>query len=117
MKKQKDQVVYIKHIRDQIEDIERFLRGWSEKRFIADVKTQKAVARSLEIIGEAVKNLTGKFRLKYPDVDWEGQAGLRDVIVHDYFNLDLPTIWEVVRNDLPLLKKQIKKILEEEDGE
>lgn len=84
-----------------------------EKRFSQDVKTQKAVVRSLEVIGEAVKNLPDDIRKKHEEVDWGGVAGLRDVIVHEYFDLDLERIWKIVMEDLPGLKKQVEKILAE----
>lgn len=113
MKKPKDVRTYLRHIAAEINDIKIFLKGMSEKRFSQDVKTQKAVVRSLEVIGEAVKNLPNDIRKKHGEVDWEGVAGLRDVIVHEYFDLDLERIWKIVVEDLPGLKKQVEKILAE----
>jgi|SRR3989344_2012658 len=113
MKKPKDPMVFVGHIRDAILDIESHLRGVPEKNFYGDVKTQDAVARKLMVIGEASKNVSLGFRKKHPHIDWEGQAGLRDVIVHDYFNLDLEVIWDIVIRLLPGLKTQVEKILVE----
>src|SRR3989344_4611910 len=107
----KDALVFIKHIRDAIGEVGEFLSGVTEENFLNDAKTQKAVVRDLEIMGESVKNLSMEFRARYPQVDWEGVAGFRDVVVHDYFELDWKIVWEVVEKNLPVLKAQISKIL------
>jgi len=69
--------------------------------------------RRLEVIGEAVKNLPLDFREKYPNIDWKKIAGLRDVLIHAYFGVSLERIWVIVKDDLPDLKKKIKKILDD----
>jgi uncharacterized protein with HEPN domain len=68
---------------------------------------QDAVIRNLEIIGEAVKNITPATREQYPDIPWKQIAGLRDILIHQYFGVDLDTIWLVVENRLPLLSERI----------
>ncbi len=72
---------------------------------------QDAVIRNLEIIGEAVKNISPAMRIEYPDVPWKQIAGLRDVLIHHYFGVDLETVWLVVEKRLPDLSERIKFIL------
>jgi len=110
---EKDSLVFIKHIRDSICEVESFTKGISIEEFLENKLIQNAVVRSIEVIGEAVKNLPKSFRNKYPLVNWSGIAGMRDKIIHHYFGVDLETIWKVVKNDIPILKEQIGKILGE----
>jgi len=69
--------------------------------------------RRLEIIGEAVKNIPDDFRAKYPDIPWRQIAGMRDILIHAYFGVELRRVWKVVKEDLPELKLKILKILDE----
>ncbi len=108
----KDVSVFLKHIMENIKDIESFSKGLSRKELETNRLKQKAIIRSIEIIGEAVKNIPLSFREKYPDVAWKVIAGMRDKITHHYFGIDLNTIWDVIKKDLPDLKKKIEKILE-----
>lgn len=111
----KDPLVYIMHIRDAVKDIEEFLKGLDRKTFFGDRKTQNAVVRSLTIIGEAARNTPVEFKKKYADVDWKGAIGTRDVIVHDYFEIDFYKVWDIIEKDLPVLKSQINGILVKEN--
>ena len=92
------------HILDEIDAIEKFVAGTSFEEFVSDLKTTKAVERSLEIIGEAAKNLSEKFCQSEPDIPWRDIAGIRDKIIHHYFDVDHAIVWDVVKNDLPKLK-------------
>jgi uncharacterized protein with HEPN domain len=83
-----------------------------ESGFLADVQRQDAVIRRLEIIGEAVKRLSPDVRTRYPEADWKGAAGLRDVLIHQYMNIDLPTVWKACQQ-LPDLRRWIEAILAE----
>lgn len=85
-------------------------------RFLADMKTQDAVVRNLEIIGEATKNLSTQVRDRYPDVPWRGMAGIRDRLIHHYFGVNLDIVWDIVTVELPLLAPQIEEILHNEQG-
>ena len=75
-------------------------------------RKQYAVLRALEIIGEATKNLSGELKTKSSDADWKNIAGMRDKLIHAYFGVNLPLVWETVIKDLPQLKKQASRILE-----
>jgi len=76
-----------------------------------DELKQRAFARSLEIIGEAVKMIPEDFRSQHPKVDWKSFAGLRDKLIHHYFGVDYAIVWDVVKNELPDLKQKILQIL------
>jgi len=110
MKKKVD--IFLTHINESINQIEDYMRGVSEKKFIADRKLQDAVIRRLEIIGEATKNLTIDFVDKYPKIDWRSFAGLRDKLIHHYFGVNLKRIWKIIKDELPQLKKYLKEIQE-----
>ena len=72
---------------------------------------QDGVIRNLEIIGEAVKNLPEDIKKDYPEVEWRKIAGLRDILIHAYFGVDLEVIWDIVKNKVPELKEMVRKIL------
>ena len=109
----KEDRIYLQHIRDAIGKIFRFTKGGKEE-FLTDDKGQDAVIRNLEIIGEAVKNISKAFREKHSDIPWKQIAGMRDEMIHEYFGVDLDIVWNVVVKDLPLLKERLNKILKSE---
>lgn len=78
---------------------------------------QGAVIRKIEIIGEAVKNVSDAIKEKYPEIPWIKIAGTRDKLIHGYFGVNIERIWFIVEKDLPELKRQIQKILNEEQAE
>lgn len=110
----KEPLIFIKHINDSISNVNEFSKNLSKEKFLRDKLRQSAIVRELEIIGEAVKNLPFSFRKKYPSVEWIKIAGLRDKIIHQYFGIDLNTIWDIVKEDVPELEGEILKILKKE---
>ncbi len=106
----KNPTIFIEHILESITDIEEFSEGLSKEMFVKDKLKQNAIIRSIEVIGEAVKNLPAGFRTRYSDVPWTNIAGMRDKLMHHYFGVDLETVWKVVKSDLPYLKEEIFKI-------
>ena len=109
----RDFKVYLDDILQAIEKIRLFSQGLSARELEADAKTLDAVIRNLEIIGEAVKHLSGDLRSQYPQVPWQDIAGARDKLIHDYFGVDIEQVWIMAREDIPLLKKEITKIMDE----
>jgi len=102
--------LYLNSILDSINRIERYTNV-DRDRFMNTPMMQDAVIRNLEIIGEAVKNLSSELRAKNSQVPWRDIAGLRDVLIHDYLNVDLNEIWALLDQDLPELKRNIELIL------
>lgn len=107
----KDPQVFLKHILESIIWIEKDVKGLSKEEFLANVPIQDAVIRRIEIIGEAVRNIPVDLRRSYPDIPWQNISGMRDQLIHGYFGVDLELVWEVVKKDIPPLKKQIKEII------
>jgi len=112
MKVKKDPEIFLKYILESIGEIERNIKNMLEDKFFDSVTIQDAVVRRLEIIGEAVKNLPFSFKNKHPEIAWKKIAGMRDVLIHEYFGVNIGLVWKVVNNDIPKLKKQIVELLE-----
>lgn len=111
----KDQFVFIHHIDDAISSIETYKQDVKTyEEFVSDKKTQDAIIRKLEIVGEAMNHIDSGFLAKYPHIDWKGPINLRNIISHEYFNLNLKTIWKIFNEELPALKSQVKEILKDE---
>ncbi len=104
---------YLKHILDEVNFLLESSQNTSEDKFMHDMTLQRAYSRSLEIIGEAAKNLPQDFTKGHKKVDWKSIAGLRDKLIHHYFGVDYEIVWDVVKNEIPKLKRQISDILEE----
>ncbi len=110
----KEDLKYLQHILENIGWVEKFTKGMSKKEFLTNVEKQYAVMKAIEVIGEAVKNLSLGFRRKYPTIFWRDIAGTRDVLIHAYFRVDLDLLWDVIDKDLPDLKKEMENILKQE---
>ncbi|MBI2119128.1 MAG: DUF86 domain-containing protein [Elusimicrobia bacterium] len=108
----RDYKVYLEDILQGISKINSYTAGIHLDGILEDEKTFDAIIRNLEIIGEAVKHLPDQVRNKNPEIDWKSIAGLRDILIHEYFGIDPEIILDVVKSKLPFLEKQVKKILE-----
>ncbi len=103
--------VYLRDILEAIDKIERYTENMNFEDFSNNELIQDGVIRNLEIIGEAVKNLPDDIKKDYPEVEWRKIAGLRDILIHAYFGVDLEVIWDIVKNKVPELKEMVRKIL------
>jgi uncharacterized protein with HEPN domain len=104
--------VYLRHILDEIEFIQKALANLTYDSFVESEIYTRAFSRSIEIIGEAVKNLSQNFRNENSDIDWKKISGMRDKVIHQYFSVDYDLIWDAVKNKLPAIEKRIKEILD-----
>ena len=109
----RDFKVYLEDILGAVGKIRRYIADSSKDDFSRDEKTLDAVVRNLEVVGEAVKKVPLDVRSKNPSVDWQKIAGLRDILIHEYFGIDIEIVWDVIQNKLPDLEAQVKKILAE----
>jgi len=109
----RDYLDYLQDIHTSIENIEKFIGQMTYKDFQKDEKTALAVIKSVEIIGEAVKKLPASFRNKHPKIEWKKMAGMRDILVHEYFGVDLKILWRVIKKRIPGLKPLIAEIIKE----
>ncbi|HLF27311.1 MAG TPA: DUF86 domain-containing protein [Anaerolineae bacterium] len=107
----KDDTVFLRHILDAIHDINSYLAGVSYNDFLQHKLIQDAVVRQLEIVGEAATNLSVTLRQMHPGVAWGEIIGMRNRLIHAYFQIDVDIVWEVAHTDLPLLKEQVERML------
>jgi uncharacterized protein with HEPN domain len=103
----KDERIFLGHILDAINDIKSYA-SVGEEAFLADRMRQDAIIRKLEIIGEAVKQLSAETRARRPEIRWKQIAGMRDRLTHAYFGVDLGLVWRVVERDLPALEAAVR---------
>jgi uncharacterized protein with HEPN domain len=103
----KDDGLYLIHILECIERVERYTADGGDA-FIDDTRTQDAVMRNLQLLAESTQRLSDELRQKYPGIEWRNIAAFRNVAVHDYLGIDLKQVWDIVADDLPVLKRQIE---------
>ncbi len=103
---------YLRHILTEADYLLKESEGLSFTAFESDETIRRAFVRSLEVIGEAAKNVPDGFRSQYPEIAWRAMAGLRDRLIHGYFGVDHELVWDVVQNRIPELGRQIAAILE-----
>jgi len=100
-----------------IEKIERYTAGVDFERFTGDDLLVDAVVRNLEIIGEAARHIPEQVRQRYPEVPWQRVVGLRNIVVHEYFAVDVKIVWTIVRENLPGLKVALQRMLTDLEAE
>lgn len=109
----RDYKLYLYDIKEAVEKIETFTKGFTFEEFAKDIKTVDAVIRNLEIMGEAVKHIPKRVKGKHPDIDWKAMAGMRNILAHEYFGVRMGIIWKTIRERLPELRYEIEEILRE----
>ena len=103
--------IFIAHILESIDWIETYAKKMSFGQFKKSTKDQDAIIRRFEIIGEAAKNLPVDFKQKHKNVAWNKIVGMRDVLIHNYFGVDLELVWKTIHEDLPSLKQSLKNLI------
>jgi uncharacterized protein with HEPN domain len=107
----RDSKVYLEDILEASRKITAYTVGLSKAAFLADEKTIDAVVPNLEVIGEAAKNLPDDLRSQHSAVEWRKIAGLRDILIYEYFGLDAEIVWDIVQNKVPALDREVRRML------
>jgi uncharacterized protein with HEPN domain len=105
---------YLQHILDETTYIITSSVSLDKTTFVQDETLKRAYVRSIEVIGEAVKQLPEELRQKYTEIEWWAMAGMRDRLIHNYFGVDYDIVWDVVVNKIPALDTEIRQILQQE---
>lgn len=108
---------FLQHILTEIEYLLHEAARTDHEKFIADETLKRAFTRSLEIIGEATKQLSSQFRDQHPTIDWRAMTGMRDKLIHGYFTIDYDIVWRVVIQNLPSLREQIRELIDDPRSE
>jgi len=111
MKAKRDDKIYLQHISDAIVKIKQCIQDIDESKFLRNSLVQDGVIRQLEVIGEAIKNLSSEFQDRHSHIPWRDFAGMRDKLIHHYFGVDLQVVWTTVTEDIPKIGTEINKIL------
>lgn len=107
----KESKIFLTHILESAEIIQEYIHGVTKRQFLASREKRDAVVRRFEIIGEATKHLDKEIRDHNKAIPWKKIAGMRDVLIHEYFAIDMEFVWKTAKYDLPTFIKQIKKLL------
>ncbi|MBP7412215.1 MAG: DUF86 domain-containing protein [Methanoculleus sp.] len=102
--------VYLAHILEEMEFLQTYFSGRSFEEIVQDEMMKRSVLRSLEVIGEASKNLSSGVRARYPDIPWNGMARMRDRLIHGYFSVRWEIVLDVVQNEVPAVEPKIRAI-------
>ena len=111
----KDDRLYLVHVSECLDLIVQYTQE-GEAAFRADRRTQDAVLRNLHTLTESMQRISQELKIKYREVDWRGIAAFRNTVVHDYLGIDVPRVWEIIEQDLPMLRKYVTMMLQEHEG-
>ncbi|HBR16503.1 MAG TPA: hypothetical protein DD725_02675 [Deltaproteobacteria bacterium] len=112
----KQNLPFLKHILDEINFLLKETKGLAYKDFASNELLKRGCTRSIEVIGEAVKNISNELKEKHKDIDWKKITGMRDKVIHYYFGVNWNIVWDVIQKRIPELKPKIEKIVEEMEG-
>lgn len=113
----KDPKIFLVHILESIEAINIYTKKLTKEEFAENGQAQDAVVCRIQVIGEAVKNLPAGLRKEYKHILWSKATGMRDVMIHDYFGIDINIVWKTIKEDLPVFQKEIKKVYDDIGGQ
>ncbi len=105
--KGRNHLVFLEDILEAIAKIERYTQGLSLETFRENDMAVDAVIRNFEVIGEAVRHIPDDVKERYPDVEWKEAAGFRNILIHDYFGIDVEAVWDTMKNNIPTFKKHV----------
>ena len=111
----KEDLIYVSHLLTALADIKEFTTGMTKRDFLKSKMAEHAVVRNIEVIGEASKHLTARFRDKHKDIPWKDMIKMRNKVTHFYFGINYNIVWKVVKRDVPALEKKLKTIIEAEE--
>lgn len=109
----RDVRLYLDDILESIKLIETYLQGVTEEYFHTSTEKQDLIVRRLEVIGEATRHISDDFRKLHPDIPWQKMAGIRNILIHEYFGINYNTVWKTTTEFLPPLKEQIQELLKD----
>ena len=107
----KDPKILLQHILESVETLQEYVAGMSEAEFLSSMEKQDSAERRLQIVGEAIVQLPQEFKNQHPDIPWVKVAGLRNLLVHEYFDIDHKLVWNTIEKSVPEFKKQIEALL------
>jgi len=110
----RDYILFIEDILDAIRKIEMYVAKLSFEEFSNNSMAIDAIIRNFEVIGEASKNIPKRIKEKYPNVEWKEATGFRNVLIHNYFGIDVESVWDTLNNNIPILKKHVEEVLASE---
>ncbi len=107
----KDDQLYLIHISECIERIETYVSGIDKRAFMASSLVQDAVIRNLQIMAESTRRVSDRLKEAQPKIDWHKIAGFRNILVHDYLGVDTERVWNIIENEIPVLKKAVHEMM------
>jgi len=107
----KDDQLYLIHISECIERIEAYVSGIDKRAFMASSLVQDAVIRNLQIMAESTRRVSDRLKEAQPKIDWHKIAGFRNILVHDYLGVDTERVWNIIENEIPVLKKAVHEMM------
>lgn len=108
----KSDAVFLEHIGNETAFILENTAGLTYQEFLGNLVLKKAVVQSFGVIGEAANQISEEFQKQHPEIDWKGMTGLRNRLIHKYFDINFSQVWEIIEDDIPLLSCQIQEIRE-----